>query len=193
MQNFHSNKDLLDEIFKRMRTKIAKLDGLIGRPKNEGQQISKDQIIALVKQQVKHVLQSYEILLKKISKFSQIEYCNSIDCLKHQLASLNAQVIEQNEGIKNVSKTFASQFDKALFLVKEVQCEIPKLKTTLDRALNVLSSNFQITITKFRVESSILKAPLDTATSVNPTKIRYYCISAVVLKRMQVEARNISN
>ena len=81
------------------------------------------------------------------------EYCNSIDCLKHQLASLNAQVIEQNEGIKNVSKTFASQLDKALFLVKEVQCEIPKLKTNLDRAFNRIEQ--QCSDNNYEIQSRI--------------------------------------
>ena len=160
MQNLHSNKDLLDEMIKRVRTKIAKLDGLIGGLKSEGQQVSKDQIVALVNEQVKRALQNYEAPLKKISKFNQVETCNSIDCLKHQLASLHTQVIEQNEGIKNISKTFASQLDKALFLVKEVQRENLKLKTALDGFSNRIEqqcsdNNYEVQSRIRRIEDSL--------------------------------------
>ena len=89
MQNLTSHKEILDKSIERVRTKITKLNKIISNLKNENVEMNKDFIISIVNKEIKNALKSYEIPLKKISRFNSIEACNSIDCLKHQISALH--------------------------------------------------------------------------------------------------------
>ena len=112
MQNLISKKEMVEENIGRVKSKIFQLSKIIKKMQNENTDVDKESIKKIINQEIKLALKSYEVPLKKITKFNEIETCNTIDCLKAQLNSTNQQIIEQNEAIKKISGLYAEEIDK---------------------------------------------------------------------------------
>ena len=132
MQNLTNHKEILDKDVERVRTKITKLNRIIADLKDDDSNINRERVAAIVEEEVQKALKNFEAPLQKISKFNQLETCNSIDCLKYQISSLQQKVIDQNEAIKKISMAFAKQIDESNILIKQGQRDNLELKNYVD-------------------------------------------------------------
>ena len=118
----------------RVKNKIFQLNKIIKKMQNDDVDVDKEKIKKLINQEIKNALKSYEVPLKKITKFNEIETCNTIDCLKTQLNSMNQQIIEQNEVIKKISVLYAEEIDKVKQMINKIRKEIIILKNNIETA-----------------------------------------------------------
>lgn len=132
MQNLTSRKEMLESNVERVKSKIFQLNQIIKKFQNQDYDVDKDKVKNLINQEIKNALKSYEIPLKKITKFNEIDTCNTIDCLKNQLKSMNQQIIDQNEVIKKISTLYAEEIDRVKEIINKIRKDIFILKNEVN-------------------------------------------------------------